>query len=366
MIVGSDTGTLLAQYPTCPRDPAGRPRVFVEADGAYLVDPEGGRWVDFDNARGSVLLGHGDDAVADAVARAARGRSGAGTGWSPALDSLLETLRDLLGGDAVGLYRTGTAAVRSVTCAVRDAVDRPLVLSAGYHGYDPMWRCAEPFEPNHNGVVDFLFDLDRLADLLADPAQVAAIVISPDHMHLTAAWYADFTRMARVAEVPVIADEVKVGLRYRAGLSTELLEPAVWAVAKGMANGAPVAAAGGDSTLLASLVEESFTSFFEPTVLAAATRSAISRPPATGSSRTPGGRSRRRTCRSRWPATATSSSLSAATVCRTTFTPPRSPRNCCSSRATTRRRPRRSPVPRSTTPALASTRSVPAWPVAGP
>lgn len=263
--------SLLAQRPTCPRDTSGRPRPFVAGDGAYLVDPAGERWVDLDNARGSVMLGHGDEEVAEAVTRAARGGSGVGTSWSPALDVLLGQLHGVFGSEAVALHRTGTAAVRSVTCAVRAVRERPIVLSAGYHGYDPMWHCDEPFTPNEDGVVEFLFDLDMLAEWLERPQRVAAIVVSPDHMHLGPRWYADFTTLAREADVPVIADEVKVGLRYRAGLSTDGLGPAVWVVAKALANGAPIAAAGGDRHLLAPLREESFTTYFEPTVLAAAT-----------------------------------------------------------------------------------------------
>lgn len=264
-------GDLLAQDPTCPRDAEGHPRVFVAGEGAYVSDPSGRRWVDFDNARGSVLLGHGDEEVAEAVARAARGLSGVATAWSPLLGPLLERLHEVCGGDVVGLYRTGTAAVRSVTCAVRAARGRPIVLSAGYHGYDPMWHCDEPFTPSPDGVVEFLFDLDVLAEWLARPERVAAVVVSPDHTHLGAGWYDSFNRLVREADVPVIADEVKVGLRYGAGLSATGIEPAVWVVAKGLANGAPVAAAGGDAGLLADLEDVSFTSYFEPAVLAAAT-----------------------------------------------------------------------------------------------
>ncbi|MFI6231661.1 aminotransferase class III-fold pyridoxal phosphate-dependent enzyme [Micromonospora echinospora] len=271
MTIDIGAGKLLAQEPTCPRDADGRPRVFVEGSGAYLTDPDGRRWVDFDNARGSVILGHGDEEVAEAIARAARGRSGVGTAWSPMLDSLLGQLQEVCGGDVVGLYRTGTAALRSVTCAVRDARDRSIVLSSGYHGYDPMWHCDEPFTPNQHGIVEFLFDLDVLAEWLSRPEQVAAVVISPDHMHLGERWYTEFTRLTKEADVPVIADEVKVGLRYRAGLSTPLLDPAVWIVAKCLANGSPVAAVGGDAHLLAALEDVSFTSYFEPTAMAAAT-----------------------------------------------------------------------------------------------
>jgi neamine transaminase/2'-deamino-2'-hydroxyneamine transaminase/neomycin C transaminase len=262
---------LLAQYPTCPRDIMGRPRVFAEGHGAYLTDLHGGQWIDFDNGRGAVLLGHGEETVAEAVARAARGGLGAATAWSPGMDELLGVLHGLFDGDALALYRTGTAAVRSAACAVRAARDRPLILSSGYHGYDPMWRYEEPFVPNADGVVDFLFDLEVLEEWLVTKGEsVATVIVSPDRMYLGDRWYGEFARILREADVPVIADEVKVGLRYEAGLSVDAFAPDVWVVAKALANGAPIAALGGDSELLGDLQEESFTSYFEPTVLAAA------------------------------------------------------------------------------------------------
>ncbi|AYF26929.1 hypothetical protein CSH63_05645 [Micromonospora tulbaghiae] len=268
----TESPSLLAEFPTCPRDANGRPRNFVSASGAYVADESGFRWIDFDNARGSTLLGHGDPSIADAVARAATGVDGSATGWSPRVDVVLEQLHALCGGEVVGLFRSGTAAVRAAVLAVREATGRPLLLSCGYHGYDPMWYPSGTLlEPNADGVVDFFFDLGLLEELLGTPERVAAVVVSPDHMHLSPAWCREVRRLCSRAGVIVIADEVKVGLRYAPGLSTaEILAPDVWVVAKGMANGHALSAAGGPRALLSPLKEVSFTSFFEPTILAAA------------------------------------------------------------------------------------------------
>nr|CAG34026.1 putative ribostamycin 6'-aminotransferase [Streptomyces ribosidificus]CAG34709.1 putative glutamate-1-semialdehyde aminotransferase [Streptomyces ribosidificus] len=268
----TENSSLLAEFPTCPRDVQDRPRVFTSASGAYVTDKSGFCWIDFDNARGSIVLGHGDPRVVEAVGRAATGADGTATGWSPRVDAVLERLHALCGGEVVGLFRSGTAAVRAAGLAVREATGRPLLVSAGYHGYDPMWYPSDaPLVPNADGVVDFFFDLGLLAELLAAPERVAAVVVSPDHMHLSAAWYRELRQLCSAAGVVLIADEVKVGLRYSPGLSTaELLNPDVWVVAKGMANGHAVSAVGGPRALLRPLKEVSFTSFFEPTILAAA------------------------------------------------------------------------------------------------
>ncbi|CAM5256093.1 Neamine transaminase NeoN [Streptomyces alboniger] len=127
----TEKSSLLAETPTCPRDVNDRPRVFVSASGGYVTDESGFRWIDFDNARGSILLGHGDPGVAEAVAHAATGASGTATGWSPRVDAVLERLHALCGGEVVGLFRSGTAAVRAAVLAVREETGRPLVLSAG-------------------------------------------------------------------------------------------------------------------------------------------------------------------------------------------------------------------------------------------
>ncbi|WP_030420374.1 aminotransferase class III-fold pyridoxal phosphate-dependent enzyme [Streptomyces sp. NRRL F-5065] len=237
-----------------------------------MTDDSGFCWIDFDNARGSTLLGHVDPGITEAVARAATGVAGSATGWSPYVDTVLERLHALCGGEAVGLFRSGTAALRAAALAVREATGRPLLLSCGYHGYDPMWYPSGTLlEPNADGVVDFYFDLGLLEELLGTPERVASVVVSPDHMHLSPDWYREVRRLCSRAGVVVVADEVKVGLRYGPGLSTaELLAPDVWAVAKGMANGHAVSAVGGPRALLRPLKEVSFTSFFEPTILAAA------------------------------------------------------------------------------------------------
>ncbi|SDZ35663.1 neamine transaminase / 2'-deamino-2'-hydroxyneamine transaminase / neomycin C transaminase [Amycolatopsis xylanica] len=267
-------GSVLGQSPIHPRRGDGRPLVLTGGNGVYVHDDAGNTWIDFDNARSSVLLGHADARVAEAVAEAARGGRGTTTGWTATLDSVLDRLHRLCGGDRISLFRTGTAAVRAAVGAVRDSTGKRLVLSSGYHGYDVMWSAPPAlFEPNADGIIDFLYDLEVLTRCLdREPGAVAAVVVSTDAIHLDEGWYRRLDAIARPRGVVVILDEVRTGLRHRPGLQIagQVIPADVWVLSKGMANGHAISAVGGDATLLNSLRQTSFTSYFEPTILAAA------------------------------------------------------------------------------------------------
>ncbi|MEV4315592.1 aminotransferase class III-fold pyridoxal phosphate-dependent enzyme [Actinocrispum sp. NPDC049592] len=265
---------LLAQHPIHPSTTDGTPLRLVRGDGARVFDEAGDDWIDFDNARGSVLLGHGHPSVAEAVGRAARGEYGTTTGWNPSIDSVLDRIQGLCGGQVMGLFRSGTAGVRAAVSAVRKATGKSIVLSSGYHGFDTMWDPAdEIFTPNSGGIIDFYYDLPMLRRLLAEHGDsVAAVVVSVEPIYFGQDWFRRLREATAPSGVKVILDEVKSGLRHRPGLfvDDDVLRPDVWTVSKGLANGYPVCAVGGDPDLLAPLAEMTFTSFFEPSVLAAA------------------------------------------------------------------------------------------------
>jgi glutamate-1-semialdehyde aminotransferase len=209
--------------------------VLNSGAGAFVHDVEGNQWIDFDNARSSVLLAHG----ADPVAEAARGGRGTTTGWTSTIDSVLDRLHRLCGGDKISLFRTGTAAVRAAASAVRQSTGRRLLLSAGYLGYDVMWSPPALFETNADGIIDFVYDLDVLTRWLdTRPDAVAAVVVSADSIHLAAGWCQRLDAIARPWHRP--------GLQ----IAGQVIPADVSVLSKGMANGYAISAVGGDATLL--------------------------------------------------------------------------------------------------------------------
>jgi glutamate-1-semialdehyde aminotransferase len=157
---------------------------MLQADGAYLLDEDGHRYIDLSNAFGSVLLGHADPVVTarliDAVRQAVP--AAASLHWHERLAAQL--LADTPGAESVAFFKTGTAATRAAVTAARRATGRRLVGSAGYHGHDPMWDFGPPLDRSAEDVAHFYY-VPHLLDLLitehAD--ELAAVILAPDHVH---------------------------------------------------------------------------------------------------------------------------------------------------------------------------------------
>jgi glutamate-1-semialdehyde aminotransferase len=248
--------------------------ILSRSDGAYVFTEDGRRLVDLDNLKGSILLGHGDPEIAEAVATALRGRSGASTRVGRCVFSVAERLADRMQKEAVAFYRTGSAAAQAAVHALTTFRDRRIVLSAGYHGYESFWQSsATAWEPNDAGIVDFYYDLSGLEDLLRKyGSAIAGAIVAPDFHYLADDWYADAWRLLSSHGVPVVADEVRSGLRFSARSSVARFgwEPLMYVLSKGLANGLPLAAVVGDSKTLHAISRWRSTGWAEPTAFVAA------------------------------------------------------------------------------------------------
>jgi glutamate-1-semialdehyde 2,1-aminomutase len=115
----------------------GTPRFIARAEGAYLWDVEGQRYIDYIGSWGPMILGHGHPAVLEAVQRAAaRGLSfGAPT---EAEIELAEAIIALVPGvEQVRLVSSGTEAAMSAIRLARGATGRSKLIKfeGCYHGH---------------------------------------------------------------------------------------------------------------------------------------------------------------------------------------------------------------------------------------
>ena len=109
----------------------GSPRFIARADGAYLTDVDGNRYIDYVCSWGPMLLGHNRPEIGEGVSEApARGLSyGAATELEVEMARLV--CRMVPGLDMVRMVNSGTEAVMSAIRAARGYTRRDVVQGRG-------------------------------------------------------------------------------------------------------------------------------------------------------------------------------------------------------------------------------------------
>ena len=115
----------------------GEPFFAVRAEGAWLIDVEGRRYVDYVGSWGPMILGHADPGVIDAVVKSARAGLSFGTP-NPLEVRMAELLVERVPAlEMVRMVNSGTEATMSALRLARGATGRALVVKfeGCYHGH---------------------------------------------------------------------------------------------------------------------------------------------------------------------------------------------------------------------------------------
>ena len=115
----------------------GTPRFIARGEGAYIVDAEGRRYVDYIGSWGPMILGHGHPAVLDAVLRAARDGFSFGAPTEREVELAEEIIRHVPSVEQVRLVSSGTEACMSAIRLARAATGRSRLIKfeGCYHGH---------------------------------------------------------------------------------------------------------------------------------------------------------------------------------------------------------------------------------------
>jgi glutamate-1-semialdehyde 2,1-aminomutase len=115
----------------------GTPRFIARAEGAYMVDAEGRRYIDYIGSWGPMILGHGYPAVLDAVQQAARDGLSFGAPTEREIELAEEILKLVPGIEQVRLVSSGTEAAMSALRLARGATGRHKIVKfeGCYHGH---------------------------------------------------------------------------------------------------------------------------------------------------------------------------------------------------------------------------------------
>ncbi|MAN47014.1 MAG: aminotransferase class III-fold pyridoxal phosphate-dependent enzyme [Alphaproteobacteria bacterium] len=235
----------------------GTPQFFARAEGAYLWDVDGNRYVDFMCGYGPQLLGYCHKEIDRAYCEQLS-RIDVATGPTPLMVELAEKWTDLVThADWAMFCKNGTDATTMALMAARAYRGRKKILIAtgAYHGATtwctPFPDGTVPEDRAH--IIHYEYNnvesLEKAAEEAGD--DLAGIFASPfKHDVLTDQQLPDpaYARRARdlcdAADALLIVDEIRAGLRIARDASWSLMgiEPDLTSWGKSLANGHPISA----------------------------------------------------------------------------------------------------------------------------
>ncbi|HWW56040.1 MAG TPA: aminotransferase class III-fold pyridoxal phosphate-dependent enzyme [Sphingopyxis sp.] len=233
------------------------PQFFSRAEGAYIWDADGNRYLDYMCAYGPSLLGYRDERV-EAAARAQAAVGDTLTGPSPLMVDLAEMLVDMVDhADWAMFCKNGTDATTMAMSGARAQTGKRIVLVAkgAYHGAAP-WCTPIPagtVAEDRAHIRTYAYnDVASLEAAVADAGNdLAAIFASPFRHDAFIDQEAPDPAYARRARelcdrtgAMLIVDEVRAGFRLARGSSWTSLgvQPDLSAWGKCFANGHPISA----------------------------------------------------------------------------------------------------------------------------
>lgn len=261
----------------------GTPRFIARAEGAYLFDAEGRRYIDYIGSWGPMILGHGHPGVLDVVERAVRQGLSFGAPTEREIELAEEILKLVPSMEQVRLVSSGTEAAMSAIRLARGYTGRAKLIKfeGCYHGHadallvkagsglatfgNPTSAGVPPEVVQHTLVLEYN-NLEQLEEAFARHGQdIACVMIEPiaGNMNFVRAEPAFVRRLRELCTeygALLVFDEVmtgfRVGLESAQGLYARLLpgfRPDLSVFGKVIGGGMPLAAFGGPREVMEKL-----------------------------------------------------------------------------------------------------------------
>jgi len=261
----------------------GTPRFITRAEGAYLWDAEGRRYIDYIGSWGPMILGHGHPAVLEAVRRAAADGFSFGAPTEREVE-LAEAIIALVPGvEQLRLVSSGTEAGMSALRLARGVTGRSKIVKfeGCYHGHadallvkagsglatfgHPTSAGVPPEVVQHTLVLEYN-NLAQVEEVFATQGrEIACVMIEPiaGNMNFVRAAVPFMKRLRELCTTNgalLVFDEVMTGFRVALGGAHSVyakaipgFRPDLWVFGKVIGGGMPLAAFGGPRAMMSQL-----------------------------------------------------------------------------------------------------------------
>ena len=253
----------------------GTPLFIERAEGAYLEDVDGHRYVDYVGSWGPMLFGHADPDVVQAVQQAALDSTSFGAPTSIEID-VARLIGELVPSiEKVRMVNSGTEATMSAARLARGFTGRDKIIKfeGNYHGHGDFFLIAAGSgamtfgEPNSPGVTkgnaqDTLIarynDLESVRALAeANRGDVACIIVEPIAGNMGCVppepgFLQGLRDLCDEEGIVLVFDEVMTGFRVAPGGAQEVygVTPDLTTLGKIIGGGLPVGAYGGRQEIM--------------------------------------------------------------------------------------------------------------------
>src|ERR1700739_970231 len=230
------------------RGGGGAPPFVERAEGAYVVDADGNRYIDYVGSWGPMILGHAFPPVVEAIQRAARNSASFGASTSSEADLAERIAACYPAMEKMRFVSSGTEATMSAIRLARAATSRKLIIKfeGCYHGHadgllvkagsgvatfgipgsagvpEEIARLTHALPFNDLAAVEAAFDAhpDQIAAVILEPVVGNAGCIPPAPGYLRA-----LRELTAREGALLIVDEVMTGFRVALGGAWGLASP---------------------------------------------------------------------------------------------------------------------------------------------